>query len=91
MSLFEQLNEAIKDRFDMIERAVEAVKDQQDKQAAFKSQMEAVHEDASEEKNNDPPDSLDKLKVAELRAILSEQGMDAKGKKSELIERIRSA
>lgn len=91
MSLFEQLNEAIKDRFDMIERAVEAVKDQQDKQAAFKSQMEAVHEDAPEEKNNDPPDNLDKLKVAELRAILSEQGMDAKGKKSELIERIRSA
>lgn len=91
MSLFEQLNEAIKDRFDMIERAVEAVKDQQDKQAAFKSQMEVVHEDAPEEKNNDPPDNLDKLKVAELRAILSEQGMDAKGKKSELIERIRSA
>ena len=91
MSLFEQLNEAIKDRFDMIERAVEAVKDQQDKQAAFKSQMEAVHEDAPEEKNNDPPDNLEKLKVAELRAILSEQGMDAKGKKSELIERIRSA
>ena len=53
--------------------------------------MEAVHEDAPEEKNNDPPDNLDKLKVAELRAILSEQGMDAKGKKSELIERIRSA
>ena len=91
MSLFEQLNEAIKHRFDMIERAVEAVKDQQDKQAAFKSQMEDVHQDVPEPKNNDPPDNLDKLKVAELRAILSEQGMNAKGKKAELIDRIRSA
>ena len=91
MSLFEQLNEAIKHRFDMIERAVEAVKDQQDKQAAFKSQMEDVHQDVPEPKNNDPPDNLDKLKVAELRAILSEQGKNAKGKKAELIDRIRSA
>jgi len=91
MSLFEQLNEAIKHRFDMIERAVEAVKDQQDKQAAFKSQMEDVHQNVPEPKNNDPPDNLDKLKVAELRAILSEQGMNAKGKKAELIDRIRSA
>ena len=91
MSLFEQLNEAIKHRFDMIERAVEAVKDQQDKQAAFKSQMEDVHKNVPEPKNNDPPDNLDKLKVAELRAILSEQGMNAKGKKAELIDRIRSA
>ena len=91
MSLFEQLNEAIIHRFDMIERAVEAVKDQQDKQAAFKSQMEDVHQDVPEPKNNDPPDNLDKLKVAELRAILSEQGMNAKGKKAELIDRIRSA
>ena len=91
MSLFEQLNEAIKHRFDMIERAVEAVKDQQDKQAAFKSQMEDVHQDVPAPKNNDPPDNLDKLKVAELRAILSEQGMNAKGKKAELIDRIRSA
>ena len=91
MSLFEQLNEAIKHRFDMIERAVEAVKDQQDKQAAFKSQMEDVHQDVPEPTNNDPPDYLDKLKVAELRAILSEQGMNAKGKKAELIDRIRSA
>ena len=91
MSLFEQLNEAIKHRFDMIERAVEAVKDQQDKQAAFKSQMEDVHQDVPEPKNNDPPDNLDKLKVAELRAILSDQGMNAKGKKAELIDRIISA
>ena len=91
MSLFEQLNEAIKHRFDMIERAVEAVKDQQDKQAAFKSQMEDVHQDVPEPKNNDPPDNLDTLKVAELRAILSEQGKNAKGKKAELIHRIRSA
>ena len=91
MSLFEQLNEAIKHRFDMIERAVEAVKDQQDKQAAFKSQMEDVHQDVPEPKYNDPADNLDKLKVAELRAILSEQGMNAKGKKAELIDRIRSA
>ena len=81
MSLFEQLNEAIKHRFDMIERAVEAVKDQQDKQAAFKSQMEDVHQDVPEPKNNDPPDNLDKLKVAELRDILSEQGMNAKERK----------
>ena len=91
MSLFEQLNEAIKNRFDMIERAVEAVKDQQEKQAAFKAQMENAHDMTSKDKIEDVGDGLEKLKVAELRAILSEQGMDAKGKKADLIDRIRSA
>jgi len=91
MSLFEQLNQAIKTRFDMIERAVEAVKDQQQKQAEFKNQMENAQEAVSNDKVEDLGDGLEKMKVAELRAILVEQGMDAKGKKAELIERIRKA
>ena len=91
MSLFEQLNQAIKTRFDMIERAVEAVKDQQKKQAEFKNQMENAQEAVSNDKVEDLGDGLEKMKVAELRAILVEQGMDAKGKKAELIERIRKA
>lgn len=91
MSLFEQLNQAIKTRFDMIERAVEAVKDQQQKQAEFKNQMENAQEAVSNDKTEDLGDGLEKMKVAELRAILVEQGMDAKGKKAELIERIRKA
>ena len=91
MSLFEQLNQAIKTRFDMIERAVEAVKDQQQKQAEFKNQMENAREAVSNDKVEDLGDGLEKMKVAELRAILVEQGMDAKGKKAELIERIRKA
>ena len=91
MSLFEQLNEAIKTRFDMIERAVEAVKEQQEKQAAFKDQMENAQDAVSKEKIEDLGDGLEKMKVAELRAILIEQGMDAKGKKADLIERIRKA
>lgn len=91
MSLFEQLNQAIKTRFDMIERAVEAVKDQQQKQAEFKNQMENAQEAVSNDKAEDLGDGLEKMKVAELRAILVEQGMDAKGKKAELIERIREA
>lgn len=91
MSLFEQLNQAIKTRFDMIERAVEAVKDQQQKQAEFKNQMENAQEAVSNDKVEDLGDGLEKMKVAELRAILVEQGMDAKGKKAELIERIREA
>ena len=91
MSLFEQLNQAIKTRFDMIERAVEAVKDQQQKQAEFKNQMENAQEAVSNDKVEDLGDGLEKMKVAELRASLVEQGMDAKGKKAELIERIRKA
>ena len=91
MSLFEQLNEAIQTRFNMIERAVEAVKEQQEKQAAFKDQMENAQDAVSKEKIEDPGDGLEKMKVAELRAILIEQGMDAKGKKADLIERIRKA
>ena len=91
MSLFEQLNEAIQTRFNMIERAVEAVKEQQEKQAAFKDQMENAQDAVSKEKIEDPGDGLEKMKVAELRAILIEQGMDAKGKKAVLIERIRKA
>jgi chromosome segregation ATPase len=91
MSLFEQLNQAIKTRFDMIERAVEAVKDQQQKQAEFKNQMENAQEAVSNDKVEDLGDGLEKMKVAELRAILVEQGMDAKGKKAELIDRIRKA
>lgn len=91
MSLFEQLNQAIKTRFDMIERAVEAVKDQQQKQAEFKNQMENAQEAVSNDKVEDLGDGLEKMKVAELRAILVEQGMNAKGKKAELIERIRKA
>ena len=91
MSLFEELNQAIKTRFDMIERAVEAVKDQQQKQAEFKNQMENAQEAVSNDKVEDLGDGLEKMKVAELRAILVEQGMDAKGKKAELIERIRKA
>lgn len=91
MSLFEQLNQAIKTRFDMIERAVEAVKDQQQKQAEFKNQMENAQEAVSNDKVENLGDGLEKMKVAELRAILVEQGMDAKGKKAELIERIRKA
>ncbi|NDF22509.1 MAG: hypothetical protein EB152_04205, partial [Euryarchaeota archaeon] len=77
MSLFEQLNQAIKTRFDMIERAVEAVKDQQQKQAEFKNQMENAQEAVSNDKVEDLGDGLEKMKVAELRAILVEQGMDA--------------
>ena len=91
MSLFEQLNQAIKTRFDMIERAVKAVKDQQQKQAEFKNQMENAQEAVSNDKVENLGDGLEKMKVAELRAILVEQGMDAKGKKAELIERIRKA
>ena len=75
----------------MIERAVEAVKDQQQKQAEFKNQMENAQEAVSNDKVEDLGDGLEKMKVAELRAILVEQGMDAKGKKAELIERIRKA
>ena len=89
MSLFEQLNQAIKTRFDMIERAVEAVKDQQQKQAEFKNQMENAQEAVSNDKVEDLGDGLEKMKVAELRAILVEQGMDAKGKKAELIAAMR--
>ena len=53
--------------------------------------MENAQDAVSKEKIEDPGDGLEKMKVAELRAILIEQGMDAKGKKADLIERIRKA
>ena len=53
--------------------------------------MENAQEAVSNDKVEDLGDGLEKMKLAELRAILVEQGMDAKGKKAELIERIRKA
>ena len=40
MQLFEQLNEAIKERYDMIDRAVESAKEMLSTQEAFKERME---------------------------------------------------
>ena len=75
----------------MIEREQSKLREeQQEKQAAFKDQMENAQDAVSKEKE-DLGDGLEKMKVAELRAILIEQGMDAKGKKADLIERIRKA
>ena len=48
MQVFEELNEAIKTRHDMIDRAVETAKEIQSKQESFQSQKQAVIEEIKE-------------------------------------------
>jgi chromosome segregation ATPase len=61
MQVFEDLNEAIKTRYDMIDSAIEAIREQELKQATFRERMDEALEAAaeSEEEADDDDDSDD--------------------------------
>jgi F0F1-type ATP synthase membrane subunit b/b' len=59
MQLFEELNEAIQTRHDMIDRAIATAKDIHSKQESFQAQKQAVIEEIKEmaTEDEDPGDS----------------------------------
>jgi chromosome segregation ATPase len=62
MQVFEDLNEAIKTRYDMIDSAIEAIREQELKQATFRERMDEALEaaaDSEEEADDDDDDSVD--------------------------------
>ena len=61
MQVFEDLNEAIKTRYDMIDSAIEAIREQELKQATFRERMDEALEAAaeSEEEADDDDDDAD--------------------------------
>ena len=61
MQVFEDLNEAIKTRYDMIDSAIEAIREQELKQATFRERMDEALEAAaeSEEEADDDDDDDD--------------------------------
>jgi|TARA_B110000196_G_scaffold318782_1_gene334975 chromosome segregation ATPase len=61
MQVFEDLNEAIKTRYDMIDSAIEAIREQELKQATFRERMDEALEAAaeSEEEADDDDDDSD--------------------------------
>lgn len=62
MQVFEDLNEAIKTRYDMIDSAIEAIREQELKQATFRERMDEALEAAAEseeEADDDDDDSVD--------------------------------
>jgi chromosome segregation ATPase len=62
MQVFEDLNEAIKTRYDMIDSAIEAIREQELKQATFRERMDEALEaaaDSEEEAVDDDDDSVD--------------------------------
>ena len=65
MQVFEDLNEAIKTRYDMIDSAIEAIREQELKQATFRERMDealeaaAESEEESEEESDDDDDDSD--------------------------------
>jgi len=62
MQVFEDLNEAIKTRYDMIDSAIEAIREQELKQATFRERMDEALEaaaDSEEEADDDDDDSDD--------------------------------
>jgi len=60
MQVFEDLNEAIKTRYDMIDSAIEAIREQELKQATFRERMDEALEAAAEsEEEADDDDSDD--------------------------------
>ena len=62
MQVFEDLNEAIKTRYDMIDSAIEAIREQELKQATFRERMDEALEAAAEsveEADDDDDDSDD--------------------------------
>ena len=60
MQVFEDLNEAIKTRYDMIDSAIEAIREQELKQATFRERMDEAHEAAAEpEEDADDEDDDD--------------------------------
>lgn len=59
MRLFEDLSQAIQTRYDMIDAAIEAIREQELKQATFRERMDEVLEaaaDASDEMEEDTPE-----------------------------------
>ena len=59
MRLFEDLSQAIQTRYDMIDAAIEAIREQELKQATFRERMDEVLEaaaDAADEMEEDTPD-----------------------------------
>jgi len=59
MRLFEDLSQAIQTRYDMIDAAIEAIREQELKQATFRERMDEVLEaaaDASDEMEEDAPE-----------------------------------
>ncbi len=62
MQVFEDLNEAIKTRYDMIDSAIEAIREQELKQATFRERMDEALEaaaEAEEEADDDDDDADD--------------------------------
>jgi len=62
MQVFEDLNEAIKTRYDMIDSAIEAIREQELKQATFRERMDEALEAAAEseeEADDDDDDDSD--------------------------------
>jgi phosphate uptake regulator len=62
MNVFEDLNKAIQTRYDMIDAAIEAIRDQELKRATFKERMDEVLDaaaDAQEESDEDTDDDSD--------------------------------
>ena len=62
MQVFEDLNEAIKTRYDMIDSAIEAIREQELKQATFRERMDEALEAAAEseeEADDDDDDDAD--------------------------------
>ena len=60
MRLFEDLSQAIQTRYDMIDAAIEAIREQELKQATFRERMDEVLEaaaDASDEMEEDAPEA----------------------------------
>ena len=59
MQVFEELNEAIKTRHDMIDRAVETAKEIHSKQESFQAQKQAVIEEIKEMEQDSPEEGKD--------------------------------
>ena len=59
MQVFEDLNEAIKTRYDMIDSAIEAIREQELKQATFRERMDEALEAAAESKEEPDDDDDD--------------------------------
>ena len=59
MQVFEDLNEAIKTRYDMIDSAIEAIREQELKQATFRERMDEALEAAAESKEEADDDDDD--------------------------------
>ncbi|HJL64873.1 MAG TPA: hypothetical protein QGF70_04730, partial [Candidatus Thalassarchaeaceae archaeon] len=59
MNVFEDLNKAIQTRYDMIDAAIEAIRDQELKRATFKERMDEVLDAASEAQEESSVDTDD--------------------------------